>query len=287
MSEPQESVLETSDEAFEKDVLARSGELPVVVDFWAPWCQPCLMLAPALEKAAADFSGRIVLVKANVDQMPVAASRFGVMSIPAVLAFRAGKIVNSFVGVLGEPAIRSFFEGLLPTEAERLAEEAKALESTDPQAAIATYRAAVAASGPLDARAAVALARFLLHQGQTAEAQALIDDLEQRGYLEPEAEAVKAQLVLNRGAADAGSVEAARQRASASPNDLHARFQLAEALAAADEHEQALAIALDLVERDRRGAGEDARKLMIAIFNLLPIDSPLAAEYRRKLSLAL
>src|SRR5262249_23043205 len=106
-------------------------------------------------------------------------------------------------------------------------------------------------------------------------------------YLESEAETIKAQLTLKHGAEEAGSVDKARAAALAKPADLAARFRLAEALAAAGQRAEALEIALELVERDRAGVGEEARKLMIAIFNLLPADSELAAEYRRRLSFVL
>ena len=287
MSEAKEAIVEITEDTFERDVLERSRTVPVVVDFWAPWCQPCVMLAPVLHKLAEEYAGRVVVAKANVDQMPASAGRFGVMSIPAVLAFRDGAIANSFVGVLPESVIRNFFEGLLPTEAERLSAVAKELETSDPDAAIVAHRAAIAASGPLDAAPRLALARFLLSLDRQTDAQVIVDELEQRGYLEPEAEALKSELVLKRGGEAAGSLDAARARVQQNPDDFNACFLLAEALAASGAQAEALEIALDLVERDRHGVGENARKLMIAIFNLLPADSPLAAEFRRKLSVVL
>jgi putative thioredoxin len=204
-----------------------------------------------------------------------------------VLAFRNGQPVDAFVGVVPESQVRAFFERVMPTIAEQRVAEARQLEATDPDAALAKYREAVADSGPLESAARIALAAFLLARGMLDECHAQIAELEQRGYLEPEAEQVKARLLLERGSHEAGSLEQARAKVRAHPDDFAARLHLAEALAAAGEHAEALETALDLVERDRKGTGEAARKLMIAIFNLLSNDSPLAADFRRRLSFVL
>lgn len=273
----------TSDATFASDVIERSRDLPIVVDFWAPWCQPCRLLAPSLEKVASEFEGRVALIKANIDTMPATASRLGIASIPAVLGFRDGRVVNSFVGVLAESYIRDFFQGLLPTPVELLVREGAALEAQEPEQAAERYRAALALAGPLDAAPRIALARVLLTLGRNAESQTLIDELEARGYLEPEAESLKAKLLLSLAPHDRGSLDDLRKKADANVADLGAKLLLAEALAADHQYAEALELALDLVERDRKNTGEAARKLMLAIFNLVPND-PLSTDYRRKLS---
>ena len=111
-------IVETTDATFEQDVLERSRKVPVVVDFWAEWCRPCHLLAPMLERLAARFAGRFVLVKANTDQTQAAASQFRVQGIPAVFGFRDGELSDSFVGVPPESQIELWIEQLLPTEAE-------------------------------------------------------------------------------------------------------------------------------------------------------------------------
>ncbi|GIW86468.1 MAG: co-chaperone YbbN [Isosphaeraceae bacterium] len=272
-------------EEFERAVIERSREVPVVVDFWAPWCGPCRMLGPVLEKVAREYAGRFVLAKANSDTMPDIAAAFGVRGIPAVFGLRDGKVVDSFVGVIPESAIRAFVERLLPSQAERLVAEARALEGTDPGAAEVRYREALE-SAPNDPAALTGLMRVLAGVGRIHEARKILDQLERRGYLEPEAERVKAEILLREAGAEAGRVEEAKAAVEAAPNDLHARFRLAEALAAAGRHAEALELALDLVERDRKGVGEDARKLMLAVFQVLG-DSDLAREYRRKLAFLL
>jgi putative thioredoxin len=279
-------VLGTSSAAFERDVIERSKEVPVLVDFWADWCQPCRLLAPLLERLAEEYAGRFVLVKADTEAMPDIAAAFGVRSIPAVFAFRDGEVVDGFVGVMSESAIREFLDRLLPAPSDNLTAEGRRLEASDPQAAEARYREALALQ-PDNPGASLGLARLAFQAGRLDEAAERIAELERRGFLEPEAEQLKAELTLRRGVRDSGGdIAAARDALSEAPHDPERAFKLAEALAGAGEFAEALELALGLVERHRRGVGEEARKLMLAVFQVLPPDSELATEYRRKLSIA-
>ena len=174
----------------------------------------------------------------------------------------------------------------MPTPAETLAAEAAQLERSDARTAEEKYSAALSLDPDLVA-AQIGLARIALEQGRLEDAQARILSLERRGFLEPEAEKIKAELKLRLQAGGVGSVEAARAVLAGKPNDPELKFQLAEALAAVGQFDDALAICLELVERDRKGIGEKARQTMVAIFQLLPPDSELAIEYQRQLSLAL
>jgi putative thioredoxin len=280
-------IVATAAATFERDVIERSKEVPVVVDFWADWCQPCRLLAPVLEGLAEEYGGRFVLVKADAEAMPDVASAFGVRSIPAVYGLRNGEVVDGFVGVLSESSIREFLNRLLPNPAESLADEARRLEESDPEAAAGKYREALALE-PDNPPAAIGLARLALTAGRLDECGTLLDGLERRGYLEPEAEQLKGELILRRGmAGTGGDLEAARAAHAARPDDLRAALRMAEALAGAGQYAEALGLALGLVERDRRGLGEEARKLMLAIFQVLPADSELSTDYRRRLSIAL
>ncbi|MDG3007874.1 tetratricopeptide repeat protein [Paludisphaera sp. Pla2] len=175
---------------------------------------------------------------------------------------------------------------LLPSQAETLVAEARALEASDPEAAGARFAEALALDPELGP-ARVGLGRLALAAGRIEEAQAAVLELERRGFMEPEAEKLKAELVLKAQSEGASDVDSARARADADPADKTLRLRLAESLASAGRYDEALAIALDLVERDRKGTGEAARKLMVAVFQLLPDDSELAFEYRRRLSFAL
>jgi putative thioredoxin len=281
-------VIEATSASFQQSVIEQSRDVPVVVDFWAPWCGPCRMLSPVLEKLAQDYDGRFVLAKVESDREPELSAQFGVRSIPAVFGVRDGKVVDAFVGVLPESVIRTWIDRLLPTPAEILAGEAKALETTDPPAAEAKYNAALALVPDMPA-AQTGMARIALDEGRLDDALARVTSLERRGFLEPDAQKVKAELTLRIQAQQAGgiSLEAARAALAARPDDLNLKFQLAEAQAASGQYSDALAICLELVERGGKGLGEKARQTMTAIFQLLPPTSELVTEYQRLLSLAL
>lgn len=279
-------VIEATSETFENEVIAKSHEVPVVVDFWAEWCGPCRMLGPVLERLAEEYAGKFLLVKANTEELPDVAAGFGVRSIPAVFCLRDGKVVDMFVGVLPETAIRTWIDRLLPTAAETKAASAAILIAANPKAAETAYREALALD-PLLVTAKIGLARAAAAQGRPEEAQAVLAELEKRGYLEPEAERLKAELAIKNQAEELGNVEMLRAAVAAAPDDLEAKLKLAEGLAASGNYDEALRLSLDLVERDRKGVGEEARKTMLRIFQLLPEDSELLAESRRKLSVAI
>ena len=279
-STTQTFVTETTAESFEHDVLERSREVPVVVDFWAPWCGPCRMLSPVLERLTAEYGGRFVLVKANTDQLPDAAAAFQVQSIPAVFGVTGGEVADAFAGALPEQQVRVWIDRLLSRH--RLT-AAAGREDSDPAGAAAAYRQLLE-EWPNESRAAIGLARVLIRLQELDEARAVLEKLEERGFLEPEAEQLKADLDLQ--ARECIDVDACRRAAENAPDDLAAQLKYAEALAGARQYEEALQRALSLVQRDRNGVGEPARQLMIDIFRVVD-ESELVSEYRRKLSMAL
>jgi putative thioredoxin len=279
-------VIEATAQNFERDVIEKSRSVPVVVDFWATWCGPCRLLSPVLEKLAQEYGGKFVLAKVDTDHEPGLALQFGVRSIPVVYGIRNGQAIDAFVGVQPEDVIRAWLDRLLPTRAETLVAEARQLELSDIHAAEAKYDEALSLSpGLLEAE--TGLARIALEMGRLDEASSRIARLERTGFLESESEKIKAQLTLRLQAREAGSVEAARGALAGSPDDPQLKFQLAEALAASGQYDDALGLCLELVERDRKGIGEKARQTMVAMFQLLPSSSELVAEYQRRLSLAL
>ena len=195
-------------------MIERSRTVPVVVDFWASWCEPCLRLGPLLEKLATDYDGKFVLAKVDTEREPDLAAQFGVRSIPAVFGIRDGKAVDGFLGVQSESMIREWLDRLLPSPAEQIAAHAQELEATDPKAAEARYNSALSFDPDLPA-AHVGLARIALESGRLEDAQAHILSLERRGYLEPEDERLKAELTLRMQAQQAGGAPLAQARSGA------------------------------------------------------------------------
>lgn len=279
-------IVNTSDGSFEQDVIQRSAEVTVVVDFWADWCGPCRLLGPILESLAMELDGRFVLVKANLDATPQAAAQFRVQSIPAVYAVRDGRVVDGFLGAMPEPQVREWLNLQLPSDAEQLMAEALATLPQDPSAAEMLLRSALMDDPKLD-QAKIHLARLFLDQDRIEDAQAMLAELEQRGFLEPDAERIKAAVERHAAGEVAGSVEACRASLAQAPDNLELQLRLAGALAAAEEFPEALETCLNVVRNDTGALREQARKIMVDVFHLLPDDSDLARDYRRKLSMAL
>jgi putative thioredoxin len=270
-------VIETDQERFEADVFERSKTVPVVVDFWATWCAPCRTLGPILERLADEYAGGFVLVKAETDRVAEAASEFNVQSIPAVYAVVNGDVVDFFQGVLPEDQLKAWLDQLLLYSKVSQTEQ---LEQSDPQAAEAQYREIVTAD-PNNFAAQIGLARVLGLLKRTDEAREIIETLENRGFLEPEAEKVKATLELQ--SFDDIDLEEVKAAVKENPDDLDQQLRLAEALAANQDYTEAMDVCLSIVQRDKTGAGEKAREVMVDIFRVLS-DEDLVREYRRKLS---
>src|SRR5690606_740017 len=172
-------IVDTSDATFEQDVIERSKESPVVLDFWATWCQPCLMLKPLLEQLANEYQGRFVLVKAEQQSNWQALREFQVEAFPTVFGVVDGKPVDYFLGLLRPAQLREWIDRLLKVgEVAQL----ERLETSDPVAAEAEYRKALEAS-PKDEKLLIGLARVLLHQGKNEECRRVIEQLESSGYL--------------------------------------------------------------------------------------------------------
>jgi len=279
-------ILEAKLETFESQILQKSFEKPIVVDVWAAWCQPCLMLAPILEKIVNEAAGAVLLVKINSDEEPQLAAMFGVQSLPSVFLLRDGQLVDAFQGALPESQVRAWLEPYLPNPYQQAVDKARELEASDPAAAEKQYRAAVELK-PDESAARIGLARVLLKQGQDAPAAAIIQELKARGYLETEAENVAAELELRAASRDAGGVAKCRAACAADPDNLELRLALADALAAAHQFQEALDICLELIRQDRARIGEPAREAMVKIFQVLGPGSDLASQYRRKLATAL
>ena len=273
-------VKDIDQQAFGQDVLQRSHEVPVVVDFWAAWCNPCQVLGPILEKVAADHEGAFELVRVDVDHNQALAAQFGVQGIPTVLAFRDGRPAAQFTGALPEAAVRQWVQQILPTEIDRLVDQARdaVLEGDEPVAESLFRR--VLEDVPDHGEAGTGLASLLIARGDVQEALILL------GRLPRSAEVERLESAARIADAQGGDLLALEARVGADPADTLARLELGRALAARKEYEPALDHLLAVV----RAGGlhrEAARTAMVDVFGLLGNGHPLTTLYRRALASAL
>lgn len=276
--------IEVTDQDFEQQVVERSHTVPVVVDFWAPWCGPCRAIGPLLEQLAEEQEGKFVLAKINVDESPVLAQEFAIQSIPAVKAIRNGAVAGEFLGAQPEPAIRQFVADLLPSEAESLAREGVRLaEEGKAQGAESLYRAALSReeNQPL---ALLGLSRLLVERGEEADALALLGKVPLNAPESDAAQQLMSQIHLKQGGESVGNAQEYRDKLAANPDDLDARFELAQALAASGQYREALTEYLAVVKKDRAFRDDGARKAMLEVFDVIGPRSELAEHFRSELA---
>ena len=268
---------------FEAEIIAKSNEVPVIVDLWSPNCQPCLMLAPILERLVNAQNGQILLAKVNVAECQELATALQVSSIPDVYVFVNGQVVDRFIGMKPEAELKKWIARFVPTEAEQLVIDARKLEVADQVTAEAKLRRSLELEDKATTK--LHLARVLLAQDRDADCLELIEQLESRGYLEPEGEVLKSQLGMRAAAEESGGVKAAREACDANPEDLALRVSYAAALAVDGNNMDAFDTLLDVVARNKGGEHADnAKQQMVKLFDVLGSGNALVGEYRKKLA---
>lgn len=273
-----QAVLDVTDATFAREVLEASKSRPVVVDFWAPWCGPCRLLGPIIERVAAEHGDDVRLVKLNTDENPRTATQFRIQGIPAVKAFRDGRVVAEFTGALPEAQVRAFFKKLVPTAAERAARDAARMAMDgDTEAAERRFRE-VLSQAPGNVDAIVGLAQILIARGDREEAEALLE----RAPTDRRAKVLKHRLFLD-GFAERHAHEDLRGEVMRNPKDPRARYRWGLMLAAGAQYQAALEELLESIRLDRGFADGAARKAALAIFDILGLDSPVTREYQRRL----
>jgi putative thioredoxin len=282
-----ELVKNTTTKDFMRDVIEASREVPVLVDFWAPWCGPCRQLTPVLEKAVRAAKGAVKLVKLNIDEHPQIPGQMGVQSIPAVFAFQDGRPVDGFMGALPESRVKAFIARLLgdgAADAEQDLEAAEAALAAGDANGAAQGFAEILQKDAENAQAAAGLAKCYIKTGDLVRA-------EQTLALVPPAKAdsapvasARAMLELARKAHAAGDVETLRSRLDKDPNDAQSRFDLALALNAKGDRLGALEELLTLVRKNRAFNDDAARKQLLQLFDAWGPTDPATVSGRQKLS---
>ncbi len=280
-------IFNVTEDNFQEIVIEGSHQRPVLVDFWASWCNPCQMLMPVLAKLADAYQGKFILAKLDTEAQQNLAAQYAIRSIPACKLFRNGAVVDEFMGALPEPQVRAFLDKHIPRESDAWIDQAMVfMQGGDREAAVAQI-AEARRKDPTNPRVHTAYAEIQMAAGNLDEAAAALDALPPDELAKPEAGALRGRIAFARIAQEAPPATELEKVLEDDPKNSEARYRLAAHRVSEGRYEEALELLLTLLRQDR-GYGDDAaRKGMLMIFDMLGADDPRVSRYRSRMFNAL
>lgn len=272
-----ENIIEVTESSFEFDVLQQSADVPVVVDFWAPWCGPCRMLTPILEKLAGDPAHIFILAKINVDENPNISMRYQVQGIPAVKAFRDGQVVAEFTGAQPEPKVRQFIQKIAPSETDKQISEANSLLATRHWPESETAFREILSTHPFHPVASLNLAQALLAQGKGCEARQYLESISDGQEMAKAATLLPLANYLCQSSRLSDGWEEEVPFIEIQYRQVYRIWARGNSAAAMDG-------LLDVLRQDKTYADGEPKMVMLAMFELLGDNDPLTQTYRRELA---
>ncbi len=275
-------IIEVTAENYQSAVIEQSRQVPVLVDFWASWCQPCQMLMPVLAKLADDYQGKFILAKINTEEQQALAAQFGIRSIPTVKLFRNGEPVDEFAGALPEAEIRKFLDKHIPRESDALVEQAQQLLlQGNAEGALALLEQAKA-SDPANSNIDLALAQTHAAAGDIAKAEEILARLPADLRDKAEVRTLEGLLFFESLLAGAPTREELARRLETNSDDAEARYLMAAHHAVNQHYEEAMDELLQLMKKNRDYGDDAARKALLKLFDILG-DDPLVPRYRSRM----
>ena len=280
-------IFEINEENYQQIVIEGSQSVPVLVDFWAEWCQPCKMLMPLLARLVNEYQGKFLLAKLNTEEQQAIARQFGIRSIPTVKVFKNGQPVDEFMGALPENQIRAFLDKHIPRESDGLLAQADEISRQGDLDGAAAMIEQARQQDPQSSRVLLAHAAIKSMQGEIEQAQEVMSALPLDVQDSPEAVSLKADLQFQQALQDAPAEHDLESRVSNDGADSEGIYQLAAYKVRKGDYETALELLLKLLQKDRTYGDDAGRKGMLAVFDIMGESNPLVARYRGRMFNAL
>ncbi|MCU7876665.1 MAG: thioredoxin [Candidatus Thiodiazotropha sp. (ex Lucinoma borealis)] len=277
------NIFEVTVENFQQVVLDNSMKCPVLVDFWAEWCNPCKTLMPLLAKLADDYQGQFILAKVNTEQQQQLATHFQIRSIPSVKLFHNGEVVDEFMGALPETEICQFLNKHIPRESDALIDQADALLLQGDSKSAGTLLKQASDNDPENPRIRLSYARYMATLGKLEEAEKLLQALPDDEKNKPEVVSMLARIKFDRATADNPPAEVLEARLQDNPADCEALHQLASHKIMENDYENALELLLTLLQKDRNYGDNAAQREMLRVFDMLGGQGELVKRYRNRM----